>query len=250
MFFHRCEDTQVTLYPTGVVVADIALDHMHKLLLAGKAFAVVPFSLQDAPEALHRAIVNAMSYAGHTLGHPGLFQSIVKSPACILETSVTVEQRVCVRIGIQCLVKSIEYQKTIVTSTNCIGNDAPIIQIQNRTQVNFAGFKFIIPLEFGHISQPFFIGLICVKVSVQNIFCKELWIFCLSGASAFTIFDGRFNISGSTNPKHSFVVHMNTLIMPQFIVDPAVTFIRAFSMDLLNSLCKPLILSGPLAYLT
>ena len=65
MFFHRGQHAQITLHPSGVVIMDIGLNHLHKLPLAGKPSAVIAFPLQDAPEALHGAIVNAMCNTGH-----------------------------------------------------------------------------------------------------------------------------------------------------------------------------------------
>ena len=46
---------------------DIGLNHPDKLTFAGKPPAVIAFPLQNAPEALHRAVINAMRHAGHIL---------------------------------------------------------------------------------------------------------------------------------------------------------------------------------------
>ena len=72
MFLQRREDTKISLHPAGVVIADEALNHLGQLMLAGKAPALVAFPLQNAPEALHGAVVDAFANTGHTLGHPGL----------------------------------------------------------------------------------------------------------------------------------------------------------------------------------
>ena len=94
MLLHRCQwcqDAQIALHPLCVVVKDVILDHLSQLMLAGKTPAVISFSLQNAPEALHRAVINAMCYAGHTLCHPGLNKLVVKCPVGILKASVAVE---------------------------------------------------------------------------------------------------------------------------------------------------------------
>ena len=44
--FHGCQHTQVSLYSSGVVVADVVFDHLDKFLLAGKASAVVADKVQ------------------------------------------------------------------------------------------------------------------------------------------------------------------------------------------------------------
>lgn len=47
VFFQRCENTQITLYTLGIVIADIILNHLNKSLLAGEAFAIIAFTLQN-----------------------------------------------------------------------------------------------------------------------------------------------------------------------------------------------------------
>ena len=79
MLFHRRQHAQFTLNPSGVVIMDIGLNHLHKLVLAGKPSAIIAFLLQNAPEALHRAVINAMRYAGHTLRHSRLHELVVES---------------------------------------------------------------------------------------------------------------------------------------------------------------------------
>lgn len=68
-------------FPLGILreVRPILLDHLDKLVLAGETPAVIAFPLQNAPEALHRAVINAMRYAGHTLRHSRLHKLVVES---------------------------------------------------------------------------------------------------------------------------------------------------------------------------
>ena len=91
MLFHRRQHAQFTLHPSGVVIMDIGLNHLHKLVLAGKPSAIIAFLLQNAPEALHRAIVNTSANAGHTLPHSLFFQHILELLARVLESPVTVK---------------------------------------------------------------------------------------------------------------------------------------------------------------
>lgn len=79
MLFHRRQHTQITLNTSRVVIANILLDHLNKLVLADEPSAVIAFPFQDAPEALHRAVINAMRYAGHTLRHSRLHELVVES---------------------------------------------------------------------------------------------------------------------------------------------------------------------------
>ena len=79
MLFHRRQDAQITLDTSRVVIANILLDHLDELVLAGETPAIIAFPLQNAPEALHRAVVNAMRHTGHTLRHSRLHELVVES---------------------------------------------------------------------------------------------------------------------------------------------------------------------------
>ena len=129
MLFHRREDAEIALNTSCVVITNILLDHLEKLTFAGKALAVIALPLQNAPEALHRTVINTMRHAGHTLRHSGLHELVVESTVGILEPSVAVEQRMRVRIGLRSLVKSLENQQIIVAFTQHIGHDAPVAKV-------------------------------------------------------------------------------------------------------------------------
>ena len=91
MLFHRRQDAQITLDTSCVVIANILLDHLNKLVLAGEPSAVIAFPLEDTPEALHGAIVNAMCNTGHTLRHTRFLNLVVKGSVRILQSPVTME---------------------------------------------------------------------------------------------------------------------------------------------------------------
>ena len=91
MLFHRRQDAQITLDTSCVVIANILLDHLNKLVLAGEPSAVIAFPFQDAPEALHRTIVNTSTNTGHTLLHSLLVQFRLELLARVLESPVTVK---------------------------------------------------------------------------------------------------------------------------------------------------------------
>ena len=98
MLFHRRQDAQITLNTSRVVIANILLNHLNKLVLAGEPSAVIAFPFQDAPEALHRAVINAMRHAGHTLRHARLHKLVVEGTVGVLKPSVAVEQRIPIDI--------------------------------------------------------------------------------------------------------------------------------------------------------
>ena len=129
MLFHRRQDAQITLDTSRVVIANILLDHLDKLVLAGEPSAVIAFPFQDAPEALHRAVVNTMRHTGHTLRHPCLHELVLKGTVGVLKPSVAVEQRMRVRIGLHSLVEGFENQWVIVVFTEHVGQNAPVAEV-------------------------------------------------------------------------------------------------------------------------
>ena len=131
MLFHRHQDTQIALDTSRVVIANILLDHLDKLVLAGKPSAVIAFPLQNAPEALHRAVINTMRHAGHTLRHSHLHELVVESAVGVLESSVTMEQGMRVRIGFYSLIKGLENQRIVIAFAEHIGHDAPVAKVED-----------------------------------------------------------------------------------------------------------------------
>ena len=91
MLFHGRQDTELALYSASVVIADVILNHIDQSFLAVEPLTVVAFPLEDTPEALHGAIVNAMRNTGHTLRHTRFLNLVVKSSVHILESPVTME---------------------------------------------------------------------------------------------------------------------------------------------------------------
>ena len=190
MLFHRRQHAQFTLHPSGVVIMDIGLNHLDKFTFAGKPSAVIAFPLQDAPEALHRTIVNALANAGHTLGHACSFQLCVEDPICILEPSVAVKQRMGVRGFCHSLVKGLKNQCVIVPFTNDEGHDTSVKEIQYRAEIELVDLKANIVLEFRHISQPLCIRPIRIKLPLQNILCQILRLRSLPCTAMVAVLDG------------------------------------------------------------
>ena len=91
MLFHGRQDTELALYSASVVIADEILNHIDQSFLAVEPLTVVAFPLEDTPEALHGAIVNAMCNTGDTLRHTRFLNLVVKGSVRILESPVTME---------------------------------------------------------------------------------------------------------------------------------------------------------------
>ena len=151
VLLHRCQDAEIALETLAVVIVNVFFNHPYEALTVSKPSAVVPFPFQDAPETLHRPVVNTVCYPGHTLRHPCRFQFCVKSAVCILKSSVTVEQRMGIRISCDSRIKGVIYQRIVVTVPDDKGDDSSVVKVKNGTQIYLVLFNTLIPFEFCYI---------------------------------------------------------------------------------------------------
>ena len=173
-----------------VVVVNIAFNRGNELFSACKSMPIIALTLQDSPEAFHRAVVNAAANTGHTLCHPGIQQFLVEGFAGVLESTVAVEQRVCIRIFQNSFIKRVKNQLVVISVTINIADDSPVTQIENRTQIEFVDDRIFIPLKLCHIGQPLFIWPSCPELPVQKILCCYLRVRSISGTPLFSELHG------------------------------------------------------------
>ena len=249
MLFHRGQHAQITLHPSGVVIMDIGLNHLDKFMFAGKPSAVIAFPLQNAPEALHRAVINAMRHAGHTLRHFRLHELVVESAVGVLESSVTMEQGMRVRIGFHSLIKGLENQRIVIAFAEHIGHDAPVAKVEDGAQIEFLYLHTLKPLEFGHIGEPLLIGLCGIKLPVQKVFGKILRVLRSPRAAMVVVLDRGTDISGPADAEHPLVIDVDTVVMTQVVIESPVALIRTFLMDLLDRIREMFVLRSPPAQL-
>ena len=98
MVFHRCHASQFNLVPTSIVVSDVFFNRCDQTGFIRKLAKIIHLGLQNAPPAFHWAVVNASPDTGHTLYHSGIDKFLMEYFAGILKSSVTVENRMSVRI--------------------------------------------------------------------------------------------------------------------------------------------------------
>lgn len=153
---------------------------------------------------------------------------MVEDSIGILETSITVEQGMSVRISLNSLVKGLEYQRVIVTFANDIDYNTPIINIQNGAEIDLVYFRSLIPLELCHIGQPFFVGLFRMELAIQQVFSQMLGILGSSGTAVVAVLHGRPNISGPANTQYSLIIDMDSIVVAQVVVEPPIALIWTF----------------------
>ena len=190
---HRRMNTKAALEAGEIVVDDILPDHPAQLLPAGEFPAVIPLPLEDAPEALHRPVVNALAHPGHTLRHPSRGQLVAKHSGRILKSPVAVKQRVCIGVGGKGLVQHLMHKGAVVGVPEDKGDDPPVTEVQDGAEVELMHTRTHIIFELRHIRQPLFVGLIRVKLAVQHVFRQILRVRGPPGTAVPGVFDGGAN---------------------------------------------------------
>ena len=140
----------------------------------------------------------------------------------------------CIRVCLYCTVKGLKNQWIIIPVTDHIGNDTAVVEVQNGAEIDLVHLNTFIPLEFCHICEPLLIGLVRMKIPVQQILGYKLRILRLSRAAVVIILDGRLNAFGTANSENTLVVHMNVMVMAEIVIDAAITLVRAFHVYLLH----------------
>ena len=118
-----------------------------------------------------------MGHTGHTLRHPRLHKLLVEGPVGILKSSVAMEQGMCIRIGLNRLVKGFENQRIVVALTKHIGHDAPVTEIQNGAQIELVRLRSLIPFELCCIGEPLLVGPCGMKLTIKQVFSNMLRVF-------------------------------------------------------------------------
>lgn len=110
-------------------------------------------------------------------------------------------------------------------------------------------FEALIPLEFRHIGQPFLVYPGGTELPIQKIFGNTLGVLRLACAAVVGVLDGRLYVLRSADAQHTLIIDVDTLVMPQVVVDASAALVRAVHVNLLNLCSKPLILGGSTAQL-
>ena len=148
-----------------------------------------------------------------------------------------------VRVVPNSFVKGLEYKRVIIPVADHIGNDTPVVEVQNCAEIDLVDFNSLIPFELRYICEPLLVGRLGVKLPTQQVFGNILWISGTSGTAVITVLDCGFDILLSTNSQDSFVVDMNAVVMEKIVMDAAIAFVRIFCVNFLYFLRKPFIFS-------
>ena len=110
---------------------DVLINGRAKLIAVAELIQGIHLRLYNSPEPFHRAIVYAMPNTGHGLLHSLLRELGLEHFASILESSVAVEQRVSFRVLANCLLKCVKHQLIVIALTHNVGDNRPVIEIED-----------------------------------------------------------------------------------------------------------------------
>lgn len=140
----------------------------------------------------------------------------------------------CIRVVLHRVLKGLKHQRIVVAVTNHVTDDSAVIEVQNGAKIYLVYLNALIPFEFRYVGEPFFIRLIRIELSVEQILGYVLWALCLPCAAVAAVLDGGLNAFGAADTQNAFVIDMYIVVMPQFVVDAPVALVRALRVNLLD----------------
>ena len=194
--------------------------------------SIVHLTFQHSPKAFHRAIINAVCNSGHTLLHMGILKPRIELPACILESPVAVEQRMCVRLKLNSLIKGVHHQWIIVMVTDLESHDSAVIQVEDGAQIDLLDFYTSVVLKLGYVRQPLLVRCLGVKFSMQVVFGDVVWVTGILGATLGSILYTGMNLQLSLDIQDPFVIDLDVTIYCKLITDSAVSHIWMLAVNL------------------
>lgn len=150
-------------------------------------------------------------------------------------------------IGSYSLVKGLKNQGIVVGVTDEERHDSPVVEIQNGTEVEFVLLGSDVVLELCHVSQPFFVWFVCIKLTPQNICRQILRVGSLSCTAMVAVLNGRFDPFSPANAQYPLVAYRCLVEPLQIIPYPPVSLVWLLIMNLLYQIPNTLILCGSLA---
>lgn len=177
--FHDCNILSILLLPLLIPLSCF-------IFLAIMIYLTFKYS----PESFHWSIVNASSNSGHALYHFCGRQLCSKALARVLESTVTMEQRMYIGVLLNRFVKGVEHQFIIIAGSNFICHNPSVIEVKDCTEVQLVYLLAIIPLEFRHIGQPLLVRLVRMEIAVQNVLCgdfRDRWCVAVTLFAAYRL---------------------------------------------------------------
>lgn len=100
----------------------------------------------------------------------------MEGSARVLESSIAMKDGMCIGMKSYGLVKGLKDQGIVIVVAKHKCYNAMSIEIENGTQIEFVQIFSVSILKLRDIGQPLFPGGICMKITVENIFCRIFWV--------------------------------------------------------------------------
>ncbi len=126
----RCHEIQTLLAAASVVKVYVIFNGGNKNFTIREFFEIVNLGLQDTPPVFHWSVIKAPTDTGHTLYHTRVNKLLVKHFVCVLKSSVTMEDWLCIGIKTCCLIKGFKYEYIVVAIAYLVCNNASVIKVK------------------------------------------------------------------------------------------------------------------------
>jgi hypothetical protein len=120
----------------------------------------------------------------------------------------------CAGVGFYGPVNGLENQRVVIPVADHIGNNAAVIEVEDRAEINLVHLDTLIPFELSNICEPFLVRLVRMEVAVKKILRYILRILCPPRAAVVIVLDGGLDAFDPTEAKNALVVHMDMLVVP------------------------------------
>ncbi len=141
------------------------------------------------------------------------------------------KQRMSVRFKSHCSIEGIHNQRIVIAVSDLESDNSTVIKIKNSTQVHFVNLYANVILEFCHVSKPFLVRSVSMKIPVQVILCDMCRIIAVFCATLRFPLDRRLDTFLPADTKNPFIIDINVMATFQFIPYPAISHIRMLFMD-------------------
>ena len=141
----------------------------NKRITARELFKIVHFGLQNTPPTFHRSVVKTSSNTGHTLDHTRFNKLLVENLVCVLESSVAMEDWLCIRIKTSRFIKCCENQFIVVTVSYLVCNNASVLKVKYCRKVEFLYLRTNLILKLRNVGKPFFKRNGRLEISVKYV---------------------------------------------------------------------------------
>lgn len=164
-----CDRTQLFQFQTAtlpVVVIHIIIYLFHQFVHRQFSCVIETLRLQHRKETLHRCIVPTIRLSRHALNH-GMLGKQFPIPRRTVQHAL-VRMKHCSFISQPgCgFFEHFLHHFTVGSAAHGVGDDLAVEQVQDRREVQFAVLSF----EFGHVCQPFFVGLFGCEPTFEEVF--------------------------------------------------------------------------------